>query len=513
MKKILLLSVCFSFTISFHSYCQERTDEVRQKLSLSVEGQSAKISNVTGWSKMENQDGKFWKKSEYKENESYIPGCPDAEYFEYLQMFKIKIEGQIFYLLCQGGSRIYAFKSSSLDNLKNIITKADGKTYFAPNIDYCTLISKKDKQLAVIDVENVIKDKEMIRSLLIGEGENPCKGYTVFEINSQVLKGENIVRFCLLPSEFRQFVAQNEKAFYSLNENYFEIKKSDFEKLFEFSPYQSEVGAFNLGNEKLQSKDYEGAISAFNTCIKMNPNKYEYYYGRGFAYQNSNHLKEAHEDYTKALSMIDYETYGNFEQTASDIFSYRADVLFANGQYAGAIDDLTQAKKYGRIENRNGYYNRIGQAYFYQNKFTQALIAYANGIQGYSRDGLLRKMDLKFLLSPNNTSFNNKAELISSLNGYSYSMYQLADSVVVLNRLNQIVRGSEDEYIGVGYPAVIICSTKLIELDPKFIDGYYVRGLAKIKLNQKDSGCADLQKAEELGHNEIYQKAISTYCK
>ena len=40
---------------------------------------------------------------------------------------------------------------------------------------------------------------------------------------------------------------------------------------------------------------------------------------------------------------------------------------------------------------------------------------------------------------------------------------------------------------------------------------YYNRGLAKIQLGQKDSGCLDLSKAGELGYVEAYE-AIKQYC-
>jgi hypothetical protein len=39
----------------------------------------------------------------------------------------------------------------------------------------------------------------------------------------------------------------------------------------------------------------------------------------------------------------------------------------------------------------------------------------------------------------------------------------------------------------------------------------YVRGLSKIILGQKDSGCLDLSKAGELGYDRAYE-AIEKYC-
>ena len=52
---------------------------------------------------------------------------------------------------------------------------------------------------------------------------------------------------------------------------------------------------------------------------------------------------------------------------------------------------------------------------------------------------------------------------------------------------------------------------KAIELNPKYALAYNNRGMAKIALGQKDSGCLDLSKAGELGYMDAYD-AIKEYC-
>jgi len=54
--------------------------------------------------------------------------------------------------------------------------------------------------------------------------------------------------------------------------------------------------------------------------------------------------------------------------------------------------------------------------------------------------------------------------------------------------------------------------TKAIEIRPNYINAYFDRGLAKLNLGQKDSGCLDLSKAGELGHEEAYN-LIKDFCK
>ena len=53
---------------------------------------------------------------------------------------------------------------------------------------------------------------------------------------------------------------------------------------------------------------------------------------------------------------------------------------------------------------------------------------------------------------------------------------------------------------------------KAIELNPSLADAYLNRGIIKIVLGKKDSGCIDLNKANELGAVKA-NNAIKIYCK
>jgi len=72
------------------------------------------------------------------------------------------------------------------------------------------------------------------------------------------------------------------------------------------------------------------------------------------------------------------------------------------------------------------------------------------------------------------------------------------------------LRGSAKYNLG-AYRGAIEDYNKAIEINPKSADAYYGRGLAKLGLGQKDSGCLDLSKARELGVDEAY-KIIKEHC-
>ena len=61
------------------------------------------------------------------------------------------------------------------------------------------------------------------------------------------------------------------------------------------------------------------------------------------------------------------------------------------------------------------------------------------------------------------------------------------------------------------YKGALIDYNKAIQLDPKNALAYYNRGLAKLLLGQKDSGCLDLSKAGVLGYSQAYD-AIKQVC-
>ena len=53
--------------------------------------------------------------------------------------------------------------------------------------------------------------------------------------------------------------------------------------------------------------------------------------------------------------------------------------------------------------------------------------------------------------------------------------------------------------------------SKAIRLDPKFSQAYFGRGIAKLKVNLKESACIDLKKSSELGYVEAIE-SFNEFC-
>jgi len=69
----------------------------------------------------------------------------------------------------------------------------------------------------------------------------------------------------------------------------------------------------NQGVDKLDQKDYKGAIAYFSQALSLEPQNAKAYFNRGFAYYNLENYQKAIEDYTKAIQInpVDAEAFYN----------------------------------------------------------------------------------------------------------------------------------------------------------------------------------------------------------
>jgi len=106
---------------------------------------------------------------------------------------------------------------------------------------------------------------------------------------------------------------------------------------------------------------------------------------------------------------------------------------------------------------------------------------------------------------------NLNAEYYSFVNSFLLRITIAVTLILILicyTTLPINAQNSAEEYYDSGvetlasgdYQGAIKDFNKAIEINPKDADAYYNRGLAKIGLGQKYSGCLDLSRARELGY-------------
>jgi len=104
---------------------------------------------------------------------------------------------------------------------------------------------------------------------------------------------------------------------------------NDFQE--QYKAYQAEV---NSGKAALEKKEYESAIQHYAKAIEMSPFEAMKYFNRGIAYYKSGKMKEAEEDFDKALIL---------DQRMVNAFAYRGLCREKLGKEKAALEDYTRA--------------------------------------------------------------------------------------------------------------------------------------------------------------------------
>ena len=94
------------------------------------------------------------------------------------------------------------------------------------------------------------------------------------------------------------------------------------------------TAAYNNGNNYLDQKQYELAITEYNKAIKLNPKKAEFYNHRGMAYFHLSEYSSAMEDLNIAIEL---------DPMSATAYTVRGRVYFELNQYELAINDLNMA--------------------------------------------------------------------------------------------------------------------------------------------------------------------------
>ena len=275
MKKILFFVMTLCLVLHFYSKGQDRQDEVRKKLQLNIDGESEILRRVAGWSQIENKEGKFWKQSDSTATTNYLPAYTNYQFVS-LQMFKISIEGETFYCLkmildVEGNYNLTFYENLKLQSLKKFIDIPKADNWDTPfDMLCCMTIDYRDMS----DLNTILLNKGLIRALMLKEKPvlSSCTNdKTFFFINAPVVKSEAVIRFLILPlPHLNRDMAIN---------NYFEVKKSDFEKLYTFKKYISPSAVLQeIENQKqidLEAEKAKNKIVEQKNLAKPSSYKFE----------------------------------------------------------------------------------------------------------------------------------------------------------------------------------------------------------------------------------------------
>ena len=197
---------------------------------------------------------------------------------------------------------------------------------------------------------------------------------------------------------------------------------------------------FYRAYEKINLKDYYGAIADYTKAIEINPNFSNAYYNRGLTKYDLKDYKGAIEDYTKAI-----EINPNYIQA----YNNRGAVKSELKDNYGAIADYTKAIEIN--PNFSNAYNNRGKSKAILKNYYGAISDFTKTIE----------------INPN----------------HSHAYYNRGNAKFILK-----------DYYG----AISDC-TKDIEINPNKSVAYFRRGLSKYFLGDTNGACKDARKALELG--------------
>ncbi|HLA44294.1 MAG TPA: tetratricopeptide repeat protein [Aggregatilineales bacterium] len=127
---------------------------------------------------------------------------------------------------------------------------------------------------------------------------------------------------------------------------------------------------FQLGMQKLQARDYAGAIHDFTEAIRLQPDYSEAHNNRGVAQFHCGNYEIAIEDYDKAIRL---------SESPVSAYTNRGNARAHRGDFSGAVQDYDTALRLNPLYFE-AYYNR-GIIRVEQKRYEDAIIDYTKAIQ------------------------------------------------------------------------------------------------------------------------------------
>ncbi len=239
-----------------------------------------------------------------------------------------------------------------------------------------------------------------------------------------------------------------------------------------------------------------GATSAQNPAEES--------YDKGLEHAIQGKFRKAKEEFEKALKIDPFYSPAEYNlETIKDVIEQKIKTEAAihlfkgafyddKGQYGLAISEYTRAieinPKYAKA------YNNRGINFFYKGQYGQAISEYTKAIE----------INPKYA-----KAYNNRGIAYANKGQYDLAISEYTKAIEINPKFTDAYFNRGGVFANIGkYDQSISDYTKAIEINPKYAKAYNNRGgVYFVELENKVKGCADWQKACELGECGNYNLA------
>jgi len=273
-------------------------------------------------------------------------------------------------------------------------------------------------------------------------------------------------------------------AFAKQKQHDYEGALSDYNKILEISPELLNV-YYNRGAVKAELQDYNGSISDFNILIKLTPKDADAYSSRANVKSLLLDYPGALKDYNKAIEIDPYSVVAYYN---------RGRMKYTLNDYKGAIADFNKAIKIN---------SHIAEPYCGRGQVKFDLKDYK---------GAMADLNMAININPDfDVAYSARGALKYTLQDYRGALADCTKEIEINPNANAYKNRGSIRNILKDFEGAIVDFDRAIRINSNSGQAFFGRGLAKISLGQKDSGCLDLSKAGELGIVGAYE-AIKQFC-
>jgi tetratricopeptide (TPR) repeat protein len=278
---------------------------------------------------------------------------------------------------------------------------------------------------------------------------------------------------------------------------------------------------FTMGRNLMGERRYQEAISFFDKVIQSDPSFAEAYVYKGHAYNLLGEYRRAVEAYGRAVAL---------DPKNSDTFVNQGSALYHMQDYKNAIASYDRAIGFDP-QNAYAYFSR-GSARAKLDDFRAAIRDFDRAVAlGRSSEDVYYERGLCRVLSNNlvggladlETAVRLKPDHAEAHQKTGSILYQLGRFQEASDAYTQALKYKSDDRISYTYRAACRKALKdwsgalddynqAIRIDPNSAVDWYQRGLVKIQLGDRDSGCTDLDRAQGMGYAGAEQE-LNKYCR